>query len=44
MRNAWLIFDTPFFANFGHIQKYTTKFEHWSVFYKYGTVIYQNLS
>ncbi len=28
LNNAWLIFDMPFFANFSHIQKSASEFEH----------------
>ena len=28
LNNAWLILDTPFFANFSHIQKSAAEFEH----------------
>ncbi len=28
LNNVWLIFDTPFFATFSHIQKYAAEFEH----------------
>ena len=28
LNNVWLIFDTPFFANFSHMQKYAAEFKH----------------
>ena len=28
LNNVWLIFDTPFFANFSRIHKYAPEFEH----------------
>ena len=27
LSNVWLIFNTPFFANFSHVQKYAAEFE-----------------
>ena len=47
LNSVCLIFDTPFFANFSHIQKYAAEFELLYIgqfFYKYTTVINENLS